>query len=159
MQARDIMTHDVITIHPQASVQDAARHLSDYHISGMPVVDEDSQVIGIVTEADILTRSGATVEKIMTRRVVSVQEDTPTDEIAQILSSKHIKRVPVMAGDRLLGMVTRADIIRMMVSRWVCQVCGSIHLGQMPHACESCGVGSIYLDRDLAPRIEMTSRD
>ncbi len=158
MQARDIMTPDVITIHPQASVQDAARHLSDYRISGMPVVDGDSQVIGIVTEADIISRPGATVEKIMTRRVVSVQEDTPVDEIAQILTSKHIKRVPVLAGDRLLGVVSRADIVRMMASRWVCEVCGSIHLGQMPHACESCGVESAYLAREPDPRVEMTPR-
>jgi CBS domain-containing protein len=158
MQARDIMTPDVITIHPQASVQDAARHLSDYGISGMPVVDEDHQVIGIVTEADILTRSGTTVEKIMTRRVVSVQEDTSTDEIAQILTSKHIKRVPVMAGGRLLGVVTRADMIRMMASRWVCEVCGSIQLGQMPHACDSCGVESAYFVHDLDPRMEITTR-
>ncbi len=158
MQARNIMTPDVITITPQASVQEAARRLSDYRISGMPVVDEDRQVIGIVTEADIITRPGATVEKIMTRRVVSVQEDTPVDEIAQILTSKRIKRVPVMAGDRLLGVVSRADIVRMMASRWVCQVCGSIHLGQMPRACEACGVESALLERELDPRIEITPR-
>ncbi len=158
MQARDIMTPDVITIHPHASVQDAARYLSGYRISGMPVVDGEHQVIGIVTEADIITRPGLTVEKIMTRRVVSVQEYTPIDEIAQILTTHHIKRVPVMAGDRLLGVVSRADIIRMMASRWVCQVCGSIHLGQMPRACESCGVESVYFDRDLDPRIEISPR-
>ncbi|HEY7350177.1 MAG TPA: CBS domain-containing protein [Ktedonobacterales bacterium] len=158
MQARDIMTLNVITIHPQASVQDAARHLSDYHISGMPVVDEDRQVVGIVTETDIITRPGATVEKIMTRRVVSVQEDTPVDEIAQILTSKRIKRTPVMAGSRLLGVVSRADIVRMMASRWVCQVCGSIHLGKMPHACDSCGVDAVHIARELDPRTEITTR-
>ncbi len=158
MQARDIMTTDVITIHPQASVQDAARQLSDYCISGMPVVDEDNQVLGMVTEADIITKPGHTVEKIMTRRVLSVQEDTPTDEIAQILTSHRIKRVPVMAGDRLLGIVSRADLVRMIASRWVCEVCGSIHLGQMPHACESCGVESAHLVRELDPRMEISAR-
>jgi CBS domain-containing protein len=158
MQARDIMTSNVITITPQASVQDAARLLSDCRISGMPVVDGNSRVIGIVTEADIITKPGATVEKIMTRRIVSVQEDTPVDEIAQLLTSKGIKRVPVMAGDLLLGIVSRADIVRMMASRWVCEVCGSIHLGQMPHACESCGVGSAHLVRELNPRPEITTR-
>ena len=158
MLARDIMTPDVITIHPHASVQDAARHLSDYRISGMPVVDGDSQVIGMVTEADIISKPGATVEKIMTRRVVSVQSDTPVDEIAQILTGNRIKRVPVMAGNRLLGVVSRADIVRMMASRWVCEVCGSIHLGQMPAACESCGVDGAHLSRELDPRTEITTR-
>ncbi len=158
MQARDIMTTDVITIQPEASVQNAARLLSDYHISGMPVVDEDERVIGVVTEADIITKPGATVEKIMSRRIISVQEDTPVDTIAQILTSNRIKRVPVMAGDRLLGIVSRADIVRMMASRWVCEVCGGIHLGAMPHACDSCGVEAAYLVRQLDPRMEITTR-
>jgi CBS domain-containing protein len=158
MQARDIMTPDVITISPQASVQDAARKLSDYNISGMPVVNGDQQVIGMVTQLDIITRAGTTVEKIMTRRVVSVREDTPIDEIAQILTSNHIKRVPVMMGDRLLGVISRADIVRMMASRWVCQVCGSIHLGQMPQACDSCGVDAINIVRQLDPRPEISMR-
>ncbi len=158
MQARDIMTPDVITITPDASVQDAARKLSDYHISGMPVVDGDGRVMGIITTADIITKAGNTVEKIMTRRVVSVREDTPVDEIAQILTSKRIKRVPVMAGDRLLGVVSRADIVRMMAGRWVCQVCGSIHLGQHPHACESCGVDGGHMTRQFDMRPEITTR-
>src|SRR5579885_2813446 len=68
MQAHEIMTPDVITITPNASLQDAARKLSDYNISGMPVVDRDNQVIGMVTEADIITKRGSTVEEIMTRR-------------------------------------------------------------------------------------------
>jgi CBS domain-containing protein len=156
MQARDIMTSNVITIHPQASVQDAARHLSDYHISGMPVVDSNNQVIGIVTEADIISRPGATVEKIMTRRVISVPEDAQVDEVAQILTSNRIKRVLVIAGDQLLGVISRADVVRMMASRWVCEVCGSIHLGQLPAACDSCGVDGIHLSRQLDPRPEIS---
>jgi CBS domain-containing protein len=158
MLARDIMTPDVITITPQATVQDAARQLSDYHISGMPVIDGSHHVIGIVTEADIIGKAGNTVEKIMARRVISVQEDAPVDQVAQILTSNRIKRVPVMAGDRLRGVVSRADIVRMIVSRWVCQVCGGIHLGQMPHACESCGVDSSHLAREADPRPEISTR-
>jgi CBS domain-containing protein len=156
MQARDIMTSDVITIHPQASVRDAARHLSDYHISGMPVVDGDNQVIGIVTEADIISRPGATVEKIMTRRVICVQESALVDEVAQILTSNRVKRVLVMAGGQLLGVISRADVVRMMASRWVCEVCGSIHLGRLPIACDSCGVDAVHLSRELDPRPEIS---
>ena len=156
MQARDIMTSDVITIHPQASVQDAARHLSDYHISGMPVVNGGNHVIGIVTEADIISRSGTTVEKIMTRRVICVQESALVDEVAQILTSNRVKRVLVMAGGQLLGVISRADVVRMMASRWVCEVCGSIHLGRLPAACDSCGVDAVHLSRELDPRPEIS---
>ena len=158
MQAHDIMTPDVITITPNASLQDVARKLSDYNISGMPVVDGDDQVIGIVTEADIITRRGSTVEEIMTRRLISVQEDTPVDEIAQLLTSRRIKRVPVMAGNLLLGIVSRADIVRMMAGRWVCEVCGSIHLGKLPEACEACGVDSHHLSRQFDMRTEISTR-
>jgi len=158
MLARDIMTPRVITTTPAASIQDAARQLSDYNISGMPVVDEHDRVIGIVTEADIIAKSGGTVEKIMSRRVVSVQEDTPVDEIAQILTSTRFKRVPVMAGDRLLGVVSRADIVRMMAGRWVCEVCGSIHLGRLPAACDACGVDGAHLSRQFEMRPEITAR-
>ena len=158
MQARDIMTPNVVTVTPGASIQEAARQLSDYHISGMPVIDGDGRVIGVVSEADIITKTGATVERIMSRRVVSVQEDTPVDEIAQLLTSKRIKRVPVMAGDRLLGIVSRADIVRMMAGRWVCEVCGSIHLGRLPTACEACGVGAAHISRQLEMRPEISSR-
>ncbi|HEY7355910.1 MAG TPA: CBS domain-containing protein, partial [Ktedonobacterales bacterium] len=96
------------------------------------------------------------VEKIMTRRVVSVQEDTTIDEIAQILTSNRIKRVLVMAGGQLLGVISRADVVRMMASRWVCEVCGSIHLGHLPAACDSCGVDAIHLSRELEPRPEIS---
>ena len=158
MQARDIMTPQVITISPNASIQDAARMLSDHRISGMPVVDGEQRVIGIVSEIDIINKPGPTVERVMSRRIVSVPEDCPIDEIAQILTSNRIKRVPVMAGDRLLGIVSRADIVRMMASRWVCQVCGSIHLGQMPQECVDCGADGINLSRELEPRPEITTR-
>lgn len=156
MHARDIMTPNVITIGPQASVQDAARHLADYRISGMPVVDIDGHVLGMVTETDILRGSGVTVEKIMTRRVVRVQEDTPLDEIVGILASNHIKQALVMAGDEVLGVVSQADLVRVMASRWVCEVCGAVHLGQLPSACDACGVGSAHLARDLDPRREIS---
>ena len=74
MQARDIMTPQVITISPNASIQDAARMLSDHRISGMPVVDGEQRVIGIVSEIDIINKPGPTVERVMSRRIVSVPE-------------------------------------------------------------------------------------
>ncbi|MGH2485878.1 MAG: CBS domain-containing protein, partial [Ktedonobacterales bacterium] len=119
MLARDIMTHEVIAIAPSATVQDVARLLSDYHISGVPVLDQQAMV-GIVTEADIIGKEGERVADIMTARVVSVREDTPVDEVAQILTSNRFKRVPVLRGERVVGIVSRANIVRMIASRWVC---------------------------------------
>lgn len=158
MQAQTIMTHEVISIQPEASVQDAARLLSGYNISGVPVVENGGRLVGIVTEADIIGKEGATVADILTSRVVSVSEVTPVDEIAQILTSNRFKRVPVLRMGRVVGIVSRADIVRMMASRWVCPTCGEVHHGQMPASCPACGRDGSYFERELEPRPEITTR-
>lgn len=161
MQARDIMTHEVITITPEVSLRDAARVLADYHISGMPVVDGESngeqRMVGIVTQADIIGKEGETVRDIMTQRVVSVQEQTPVDEIALILTSNRYKRVPVLREERIVGVVSRADIVRMIASRWICPKCGAIQHGRMPDECYACG-DTGHFEREVAPRMEISSR-
>ncbi len=159
MHARDIMTHEVISISPQASLQDAARLLSDYHISGVPVLDDERRMVGIVTQADIIGKAGETVADIMTNRVVSVSETASVDEVAQILTSNRFKRVPVLRGERVVGIVSRADIVRMIASRWVCQVCGAIQHGRMPEECSACGGNSNAFERELEPRMEITARE
>jgi CBS-domain-containing membrane protein len=159
MQARDIMTPDVITIPPQASVQDCARLLADYHISGVPVMDALKRMVGIVTQADIIGKEGDTVASIMTPRVVSVREETPVDEVAQILTSNRFKRVPVLRDERVVGIVSRADIVRMIASRWVCPVCGAIQHGRMPDECYSCGADGGHFERELDPRMEISTRE
>jgi CBS-domain-containing membrane protein len=158
MHARDIMTHEVITIQASATVRDAARRLSDYHISGMPVVDDAGKMVGIITEADLISKEGADVAALMTGRVVSVTEQTSVDEIAQILTSNRYKRVPVLRDGRLVGIVSRADIVRMMASRWICPVCGAIQMGRVPSECQSCGVEASRFERELNIRPEITSR-
>src|SRR5215469_10157726 len=139
MHARDIMTHEVISIPSGTGIQDAARVLSEYNISGAPVVDDQRRMVGIVTEHDLISKEGKTVADIMTARVISVDERALVDEIAQILTSNRIKRVPVMRGERVVGIVSRANIVRMMASRWVCPVCGAVQHGRMPAQCYSCG--------------------
>jgi CBS-domain-containing membrane protein len=156
--ACDILTHEVISIAPTASIRDAARLLSDYHISGAPVVDARGRMVGIVTEADLISKEGGTVGEIMTERVISVAERTPVDEIAQILTSNRIKRVPVVRDGRVVGIVSRANIVRMMASRWVCPVCGAVHHGRMPKECYSCGADGRSFERELDPRPEITTR-
>ena len=158
MRARDIMTHEVITIAPEATVQDAARLLSDYRISGAPVVDGERRMVGIMTEADIIGKEGNTVTEIMTKRVISVGEETLVDEVAQILTSNRFKRVPVLREGRLVGIVSRADIVRMIASRWICPVCGAIQHARTPTECLDCGAAATGFERELDPRMEITSR-
>jgi signal-transduction protein with cAMP-binding, CBS, and nucleotidyltransferase domain len=158
MFARDILTHEVISIVPTASIQDAARLLSDYNISGAPVINAQGQMVGIVTEHDLISKEGKTVSDIMTARVISVGDQTPVDEIAQILTSNRIKRVPVLRGGRVVGIVSRANIVRMMASRWVCPVCGAVQHGRMPEECFSCGADGHQFERELDPRPEITTR-
>lgn len=114
MIARDIMTRKVATIHPGASVQEAAQLLDQKRISGAPVVDTDDKIIGIITEADIISkvdREGLRVADIMSHNVIAVSEETPVSEIAALLTERKIKRVPVVENEKLVGIVSRADIV------------------------------------------------
>jgi CBS domain-containing protein len=114
MIARDIMTRKVITIRPEASAQEAAQLLYTHRISGLPVVDDHAKIIGIVTEADIISkvdREGLQVGDIMSREIIAVGEETPVDEIAALLTERRIKRVPVVSDGKLVGIVSRADIV------------------------------------------------
>ena len=114
MIARDIMTRKVCTIHPKASAQEAAQLLDQMRISGLPVVDEDGKIIGIITEADIISkvdREGLSVADIMSHEVTFVSEETSVSEIAMLLTDRKIKRVPVVNDGKLVGIVSRADIV------------------------------------------------
>ena len=114
MIASDIMTRKVATIHPQASAQEAAQLLDEKRISGAPVVDVDGKIIGIITEADIISkvdRDGLCVADIMSQNVIAIDEETPVSEIAALLTERKIKRVPVVCDGKLVGIVSRADIV------------------------------------------------
>jgi CBS domain-containing protein len=120
MIASDIMTRKVVTISPEASVQKAAQLLDQFRISGIPVVDARGDLIGIITEADIISKvnryglldqDGLRVADIMSRDVTTVDEDTPVGDIAMLLSERKIKRVPVVRQGRLVGIVSRGDIV------------------------------------------------
>ena len=114
MIASDIMTRKVCTIHPEASVQEVAQLLSRQRISGAPVVDADGMIIGIVTEADIISKAGPEglrVADIMSHEVIAVKEETSVNEIATLLTARKIKRVPVVRNGKPVGIVSRADIV------------------------------------------------
>lgn len=124
MIARDIMTRHVYTTSPDERVRNAARVLAERHISGMPVVNTAGVIIGMLTEADIIAKEGERVEDIMSKEIISVSEETPVDEIARLLSQRKIKRVPVLTDGRLVGLVSRADIVaavaegHLMIRQW-----------------------------------------
>jgi CBS domain-containing protein len=114
MLASEIMTQNVKTMRPECSVQEAARLLSQERISGAPVLDPAGAIIGMLTEADIIThagREGLCVADIMSREIITVDAKTPVHEIAQLLAERRIKRVPVVHEGKLVGIVSRADIV------------------------------------------------
>jgi len=111
MVARDIMTRDVITARPSLSVKELAMVMVKNQISGLPVSDEAGKIIGLVSEADIIAKKGKNVQAIMSQQVFSVTEETSIEEIAQLMTTHRIKRVPVMNGGKLVGIVSRADIV------------------------------------------------
>jgi CBS domain-containing protein len=109
--AADIMTREVITIRPDVSVKDLAKRLAYHRISGMPVADESGAVLGVVSEADLISKRGATVGEIMTSPVISVSEETPAIEVAMLLTQERIKRVPVLRDGRLVGLIGRSNVV------------------------------------------------
>ena len=111
MMAKDVMTRDIITVSPTLKVKDLALILIKNQISGAPVVDEQGKILGIVSEADIVAKKGKDAKSIMSKKVVTVREDAPVEEIAQLMITHAIKRVPVTDGGKVIGIVSRADII------------------------------------------------
>ena len=114
MIAKEIMTKPVIAVTPFTPVKSLAKLLNKNHISGAPVLDESGRLIGIVSERDLLSKRGSQVKSIMTEKVVRVTEDTSVEEIASLMTTQNVKRLPVMRGQQLAGIVSRADIIRAM---------------------------------------------
>jgi CBS domain-containing protein len=145
MNAADIMTRDVITVAPDTPVREVVKLLLARGISGVPVVDAARGVIGIVSEGDLLRRAELGTEKrrgawssfftgtatlaadyvrahgevagdIMTREVATVAPGTPVAEIADLMETRGIKRVPVVEGNALVGIVTRSNLLRAFAS-------------------------------------------
>ena len=140
MKAREIMTRDVISIQDEATVEDAARLMARNRISGLPVVNSAGLLIGLVTEHDLIAKSGASVADIMTRGVVSISADTEIEEVRHLLTNKRIRRVPVLDGNKLVGILSRSDLVRQIAMRWVCHTCGAdVRATDIPDHCPICG--------------------
>ncbi len=119
MAARDIMTASVVTVAPDTTLDELTELLAQSTFSGVPVIDYLGRVVGIVTEADLLmSRPGQhTVESVMTRDVVAVSVDESLQEIAFLLSIRRINRVPVLEDGKLVGIVSRADVVKALARK------------------------------------------
>lgn len=140
MRAHQIMTQQVITVGADTAIVEAINTMLQHHISGLPVVDAAGKLIGIISEGDFIRRSeigtqrkrgrwlqflvgsnriasdfvrehGRKVGEIMTPDPLTVTEDTPLEQVVQIMESNSVKRLPVVRGDRLVGIVTHSDFL------------------------------------------------
>jgi CBS domain-containing protein len=145
MKAKDIMTSPIVSVEPDAAVDDAVRIMLRRRISGLPVIDKDGRLVGIVTESDFLRRAetgtqrrrsrwlefligpgrladeythahGRKVSDVMTTQLATVTEETPLDEVVHLMEKRRIKRVPVVDGQQTVGIVSRANLMHALAS-------------------------------------------
>ena len=145
MRAIDVMVRDVVTVHPDTDVADAVKLLSKHDVSALPVLNAAGDLVGMLSEADLIRRveigtekhrpwwqeavtgastlaeefaksHGRKVGEIMASGVISVSEDTPLSEIATLFERKRIKRVPVVKDGKLVGIVSRSNLIQALAS-------------------------------------------
>ena len=136
MRAKDVMSNGISSLSDDATVQEAAELLVNTGVSAMPVLDKDGIMIGIVSEADLLRDAGPEawqhelsddaaissnhsrpVTEIMTRAVITADEDLPLDELAKLMVTHRVKRLPIVSGKSVVGVVSRVDLLKGMLSR------------------------------------------
>jgi CBS domain-containing protein len=145
MRAHQIMTKDVITVTPHTTIEEAAKIMLRTHISGLPVLNDAGRLVGVVSESDFLRRSeigtgrkrpswlqfvlgagkvasefvrerGRKVEDVMTSDPITVDEETPLEDLVRLMEKNDIKRLPVMSGRTLKGIVTRSNLLQAVAS-------------------------------------------
>jgi CBS domain-containing protein len=145
MRAMDVMTTSVVAVPPNATIADAAKLMLERRISGLPVIDAKGKLVGMVSEGDLLRRVESDTERrrprwlelfaanstlaaeyvrshakrvadVMTEHMVTVREDTPLAEVADILESKRVKRVPVLRDGKIVGIVSRSNLLQAVAS-------------------------------------------
>jgi CBS-domain-containing membrane protein len=142
------MTTDVITTTPEASIDEVAGQLRRHGIGGMPVCDENGILIGMVSEYDVISKRGKTVRDIMSRGVISVGDEASAEQVTSLMGLHGIRRVPIVREGKLVGLVTRSDLLRLYsLVRWTCQTCGDFERGlSEPDKCARCGGEVFQLD-------------
>ncbi len=145
MRAREIMTADPVTVPPETPLEAVAALMAERGISGLPVIDDAGVLVGVVTDGDLMRRLSAKEDKpasffaallgghpdqamayarahgrrvrdVMSTDLATVDEETTVEEVAQILERKRIRRVPVLRGKQLVGVVSRADLLRAVMA-------------------------------------------
>jgi len=146
---KQLMTRKVITLAEDTPVGEIAELLNRHHITGAPVITSDGHVVGIVSEVDVFGKRGATAKDIMSPHVISISEDTGIDEAARLLAGERIRRVPVMAKGRMVGLISRSDVLDFFAkTRWTCKVCGWWERSlEKPDRCYSCSSTNLTLER------------
>ena len=146
---KDVMQTKVISFKEDTPVEEIASTLAEKHITGAPVVAEDGNVTGIVSEVDVFTKKGRTARDIMSANVISITEDTPIDEAARLLAGQRIRRLPVLARGKMVGLISRSDVLDFFAhTHWTCTRCGNMERGlEQPEACDQCGNKEFHLDR------------
>ena len=145
MRARDIMTTNVVTVSPETDIAEAVRLMLERQISGVPVIDSSGRLAGILTEGDLMRRAelvtgrqswwinptsspeqeakafvkshGLKVKDVMTKEVVTINEQEPLDRIAMVFEERGIKRTPVMRSGKVVGIVSRANLLRSLADQ------------------------------------------
>lgn len=145
---KDVMTRNVITFREDTPIEEIARTLSTKHITGAPVVEGEGHVVGIVSETDVFSKKGKNAREIMSPRVISVTEETGIDEAARLLIGERIRRVPVVRGGKMVGLLSRSDVLDFYAkTRWTCNVCGWWERGlERPARCFSCSSEDVHLE-------------
>jgi len=124
VRARDIMTRPVITAREDMRLTEVMRLLLRWHVSGLPVVDENERVVGIISEHDLVNLAldgnaeDTTVGEVMTREVRWFPPEAPIADIASCFSARRLRRVPIVERGRLVGIVSRRDILRELLRRY-----------------------------------------
>ncbi|MBS0521699.1 MAG: CBS domain-containing protein [Proteobacteria bacterium] len=165
MRAKDVMSRGVVSVTSDASIFEAAEALTKCGVSAMPVVDADGHMVGIVSEADLIRRAGTDaggssppllhrlaedvgtaaayvhanshrVVDVMTTNVITVDENAPLGDVAELMLRNGIKRLPVRSGDAIVGMVSRIDLLRALMPHLAPPAAAAAEVQQLPSSDE-----------------------
>ncbi len=183
MKAADVMTRRVVSIKPDASIAEMAKLMLDYRISGLPVIDSHGDLVGIVSEGDCLRRAeteterrrprwlefligpgrlaneyvrthSRKVQEVMTQNPTTITEDTPLDEVVHLMESRRIKRLPVVRLGKVVGIVSRANLLQALAG-----TAGTISSGAPTDAAIRDQLVTELAKQPWAPPLNATVRD
>ncbi|TXG80414.1 MAG: CBS domain-containing protein [Thermomicrobiales bacterium] len=145
LNARDVMLTNVPTVTADASVADVIAVLESHDLGGLPVLDNEQKLVGMVTEYDIISKRGLTVGGIMSRGVITVQEFAPVGDLVELMGLHGVRQLPVVQDGQLIGIVTRRELMRHYArTTWICERCGTQEPGLLrPLKCPNCD-GTAY---------------